>query len=225
MASRRKRSPPARMVSAERLNNLSPMRGLVASGRRLVFDGGLATQLEAMGEDLTGDLWSARLLLEAPHTIVQAHSAFLEAGADLIITASYQCSVPLLVSTLAVDESRAEALIADSVTIADRARRATSRPDALVAASVGPYGACLCDGSEYTGTYSADVGGTMRDTDLIAWHRRRFELLAGAACVDVLAFETLPCRAEARALVALLREAPHAKAYVSFSCKVPRPAM
>ena len=219
MASRRKHRSPARLASAEALANLPPMRGLHGhETSHLVLDGGLATQLEAMGEDLSGVLWSARLLLDAPEKIAQAHAAFLDASADIIISASYQCSVPLLVSTLGIEAARAEALIAESVAIAKRARDA-HRPTALVAASIGPYGACLADGSEYTGAYAAGVAkaGGLGDAELTAWHRPRFEILARSGC-DLLACETLPCRAEARALIALLQSAPHAKAYVSFSC-------
>ena len=56
----------------------------------LVSDGGLATELEARGHDLSDALWSARLLVDAPQEIVAAHVAFFRAGAALATTASYQ---------------------------------------------------------------------------------------------------------------------------------------
>jgi hypothetical protein len=180
-ASRRKRSP-VRMPSAERLQNLPPMRGLPST--RFVLDGGLATQLEAMGEDLSGSLWSARLLNDSPETIVRAHAAFLEAGADLIISASYQCCVPLLQEKLEIDASRAEELIAESVVLAMRARDEAGRPEAVVAASIGPYGACLADGSEYTGSYAADVGGDMSDAGS-ANRGRRTHIVSHALLTDL----------------------------------------
>ena len=196
------------------------MRGINTAGKRKIcLDGGLATQLEALGEDLSGDLWSAKLLQSDPDKILQAHADFLRAGADVIITASYQCSMPLLMSTLDIEQAHAKRLIKLCVTLANMARAAAKRPDACVAGSIGPFGACEADGSEYTGAYSADIGGAMTDAMLIKWHRPRFELLARSPHVDVLAFETLPCRAEARALLSLLAEFPHAKAYISFSCK------
>jgi homocysteine S-methyltransferase len=67
-----------------------------------------------------------------------------------------------------------------------------------VAASVGPYGAALADGSEYRGRYGLSVA------QLEAWHRPRLEVLADAGA-DVLALETIPDVDEAEALVNLVR--------------------
>ena len=70
--------------------------------------------------------------------------------------------------------------------------------DGWVAGSVGPYGAMLADGSEYTGAY---VGRAWASRELRAFHRPRMELLAEAGA-DVLACETVPAAAEAEALIA-----------------------
>ena len=85
----------------------------------------------------------------------------------------------------------------------------------IVAGSVGPYGACQADGSEYTGSYIP----SMTQSDLVTWHRPRLETLAGAG-IRVVALETLPALSEALALLELLREFPDLKAWVTFSCKV-----
>jgi homocysteine S-methyltransferase len=188
---------------------------------RLVVDGGLATQLEALGANLSGDLWSARLLQENPVLIQRAHADFLAAGADVCITASYQTSLPLLHKILGLDERAATQLIASSVAIAHEAckeamaRRGADekRPPPLVAGSIGPYGACLADGSEYTGAYAA----TMSVDELRAWHAPRFEILIEAGA-DILACETIPCRSEVAALCALLGTRPAARAWVSLAC-------
>ena len=58
----------------------------------LISDGGLATELEARGHDLSDDLWSARLLFDAPDEIATVHRAFYQAGAAIATTASYQAS-------------------------------------------------------------------------------------------------------------------------------------
>lgn len=197
------------------------MRGLPADPTDLVLDGGLATQLEAMGADLQGALWSGRLLHEEPSLVQQAHAAFLAAGADACITASYQCSVPTLKQVLGIGDAEAEALIVRSVTLARAACSAASaatpaRRPPLVAASVGPYGACLNDGSEYTGAYGVGPGAMSADA-LAAWHRRRFELLV-ASGADVLAMETMPCKVEVLALCALLKTAPAARCWISLAC-------
>ena len=58
----------------------------------MLIDGGLSTTLELLGHDISGDLWSARLLLDEPGAIVDAHSAFFAAGAEVATTASYQAT-------------------------------------------------------------------------------------------------------------------------------------
>src|SRR3954447_19581008 len=118
----------------------------------VVLDGGLSTALEEQGADLGGALWTARLLAEEPGRIAAAHRAFYEAGAQVATTASYQASVDGLVAA-GYSEHEAARLIALSVTLARDVRDELSeaRPGLLVAASVGPYGAHLADGSEYVG--------------------------------------------------------------------------
>lgn len=148
------------------------------AARPLVLDGGLGTLLEARGNDLTGSLWSARLLRDDPDEIRAAHAEFAAAGADVLITASYQLGFGV-----GIDDDEVEALLRRSVALAREAA------DAFVAASVGPYGAVCADGSEYTGAYHRGVG------ELGAWHRRRLRVLADAGA-DALAIETIPSLAE-----------------------------
>ncbi|MFW6639790.1 homocysteine S-methyltransferase [Nocardiopsis algeriensis] len=181
----------------------------LAGGRPLVLDAGLATGLEAYGHDLSGGLWSARLLAEAPQEIRRVHRDHLRAGADVVIAAGYQASIPALVAR---GRTRAGAtrLLALSVELAAAERDAFG--SGLVAAGVGPYGAFLADGSEYTGDYGTD------EEELYAWHRERWEVLADSGA-DLIACETVPSAAEARALARLLEETPGARAWLSFSCR------
>jgi homocysteine S-methyltransferase len=156
----------------------------------LVLDGGLATELERRGHDLSGDLWSARVLAEDPAEVVAVHRAFVEVGAQVVTTASYQASFEGFAAA-GLDADATRRLLRRSVELA---REAEPR---WVAASIGPYGAARADGSEYTGDY-----GDMLDVAALRrFHRERLEILAAAA-PDVLALETLPCLAEAEALVA-----------------------
>jgi homocysteine S-methyltransferase len=152
--------------------------------RVVLLDGGLATELERRGHDLSSELWSARLLRDDAAAIVDVHRAFAAAGAEVITSASYQASFDML-------GDDAEPLLRRSVALA---REAGS---VWVAASVGPYGAMLADGSEYRGDYGLSVA------QLRAWHRPRLAVLADAA-PDVLAVETIPCLAEVEALCAEL---------------------
>ncbi|KAF0314386.1 Homocysteine S-methyltransferase 1 [Amphibalanus amphitrite] len=179
-----------------------------------ILDGGLATTLQAAGHDVEGhSLWSAHLLSTQPRAIVDAHAQFIEAGADVVITASYQASVQNLQQHLQLSVDEAISLMKDSVTLAREAAQASGR-EVRVAGSVGPYGACLGDGSEYTGNYLA----TMDRTALKEWHRPRVSALV-AAGADLLAVETLPGPAEALAVLDLLREYPNTPAWVTFSCQ------
>ena len=164
----------------------------------VVLDGGLSTALEEQGATLEGALWTARLLAEAPERIAEAHRAYFTAGAMVATSASYQASVEGLVAA-GCDAAEAQRLITLSVTLAREVRDelAETRRGLLVAASVGPYGAFLADGSEYTGRYGVS-SARLRD-----FHAPRLELLA-AAGPDLLAVETIPDVDEAEVLVSLL---------------------
>lgn len=166
--------------------------------RPVVLDGGLATLLERHGHDLSSHLWSARLLRDDPDAIEAAHREFFAAGAEVATTASYQVSYEGFGAT-GVDRDEVTALLRRSVALAAAARDAVA-PGGWVAASVGPYGAVLADGSEYRGDYDHDVAG------LRAFHRPRLEVLAATvgAGADVLAVETVPCLAEVEAVLAEL---------------------
>jgi homocysteine S-methyltransferase len=167
----------------------------------VVLDGGMSNQLESAGHDLGDELWSARLLAERPEAITEAHLAYFEAGADVAITAGYQATYEGFAHR-GIDRTRATELLVLSVESArEAARRAraggATRP-LWVAASVGPYGAMLADGSEYRGRYGLTVG------ELERFHRPRVETLA-AAGPDVLALETVPDADEAEALLRAVR--------------------
>lgn len=175
----------------------------------VLLDGGLATQLEAQGCDIGNDLWSASLLQSNPSAIVLAHKAYLDAGADCIATASYQASREGY-ATLGLSASEADALILLSVSLARKAR-VEAQSDAAVAASLGPYGAMLHDGSEYRGDY-----GVSSNT-LLEFHASRLEIL-DSLDADVLALETIPSFQEAKVLADLLRDCK-TPAWISFSCR------
>ncbi len=183
-------------------------RALAARGT-LILDGGLSTQLELGGADLENTLWSASVLLDDPAAILAAHRAFLRAGADILITASYQVSFEGFAAR-GLDAATAEAALRASVRIAREAAAGAGR-EVVVAASVGPYGAILADGSEYRGHYG------LTHAELASFHRRRMEALLDAR-PDLLAIETIPSIAEAKALVEVLAGFPGARAWFAFTC-------
>ncbi|MFF0342306.1 homocysteine S-methyltransferase [Kribbella sp. NPDC004875] len=178
-----------------------------ASDQLVILDGGLSNALEDRGHDLSDALWSARLLRDDPAEIAAVHRAYYEAGAMVATTASYQASADGF-ERAGVERAEAERLIASSVRIA-RGVRDLEFPGRLVAASVGPYGAMLADGSEYRGNYGVPAS-VLRD-----FHGPRLELLA-AAGPDLLAVETIPDAVEAEVLVNLLAELD-VRAWFSYS--------
>lgn len=180
---------------------------LTRPGRTVLLDGGLSNQLADQGCDLSGGLWSGRVLAERPEQIEAAHTAYARAGAEVLITASYQVGYEAF-ARHGYGRARTTALLGRSVRLAARAARAADR-EVWVAASVGPYGAVLADGSEYRGRY----GLTVRQ--LASFHRPRIEALL-AADPDVLALETIPDATEAEALLAVLARTG-ARAWLSYT--------
>lgn len=172
----------------------------------VVIDGGLSTQLTALGQDTSGHLWTGRVLLENPEAIRRAHADYVAAGADVVITSSYQ------VSRRGFEQAGMDAAQADAALRASTlaAREAVAGSGARVAASVGPYGAILHDGSEYRGQYGLAVAA------LVDFHRERLDVLADTG-PDLLAVETIPDVVEAEALVRVLADHPDLPAWITFS--------
>jgi homocysteine S-methyltransferase len=196
-----------------------PIRPFLDSRGVLILDGGLASELERAGFDLNDPLWSAKVLLETPDAIGDVHRSYLDAGADCIISASYQATIEGF-RARGLSVAASEDAIRKSVQLAIDARDnfwadeniRGDRLQPLVAASVGPYGAFLADGSEFTGVYGLD------EKSLVDFHRRRWQILSSTGA-DLLACETIPSLREARALARLLGETPDRWAWFSFSCR------
>jgi homocysteine S-methyltransferase len=185
-----------------------------------IVDGALATELQARGVNINGPLWSGNALLNQPEAIEQLHHDYLQAGADVLITASYQVSIQGMADA-GYTENEAEETLRRSVRLAANARQAFLNqhrtPNAehrtpLIAASIGPYGAFTADGGEYHGNYDISPSA------LLAFHQRRFEVLAESEA-DLIAFETTPCLEEARVYAKLLNRWADTPAWISFSCR------
>ena len=197
----------------------SPFSPFLAGGGPVVLDGGLATELERAGHSLDDPLWSARVLLDDPGAIEAVHRAYLAAGADCILTATYQATIPGLAAR-GLSVAEVEEVLREAVRLAVRARRdfwaepgaRQGRLRPIVGASVGPYGAFLADGSEYRGRYGVGRRALTR------FHRRRWEILA-ASDADLLACETIPSLDEAEVLAELAGAADGKPAWLSFSCR------
>ena len=161
-----------------------------------IVDGGLSTVLDEMGEHPSGPLWTATALVDRPEVLVEAHRRFVEAGADIVISASYQASEPGVPRDQLASTT-------------ELVRRSGARE---VACSIGPFGACLADGSEYHGRYDASWD------EVRAFHRRRLDVLVTTE-PDWFAIETIPTAAEAEIIVDELRQLTAAPAWVTFTCR------
>jgi homocysteine S-methyltransferase len=196
---------------------MKPVDQLDLSGLH-VLDGGMATELERRGLDLSGPLWSAHVLESSPEAIAAVHRDYLEAGADCLLTASYQVSVEGF-RQLGLDPrdaaNAAARALRSSVAIAEKVRsdyQAGSSRRIWIAASLGAYGAMLHNGAEYHGNYDCSF------EELVGFHNRRIAVLAGTNA-DFLAFESIPSLEEARAILAALQPYPDLPAYISFTCR------
>ena len=180
-----------------------------------VLDGGMASELEYQGANIDGPLWSAHVLEDAPEKVVAVHRAYIEAGADCILTASYQVS-RMGYAEFGLAPERADAALLKSVALARAAAASFPARRVVVAASLGPYGAALHNGAEYHGNYGVGF------SQLVEFHRERIQVLANAPdaqAPDLLAFETLPSLEEANAICEAIAPWPELAAWFSFTCK------
>ena len=184
--------------------------GQIQRGETLVLDGGMASELEFLGADISGPLWSAQVLEDAPDKVVAVHRAYLEAGADILLTASYQVSRQGY-AELGLTTEHADGALLRSVELACHARAEFPERKILVAASLGPYGAALHNGAEYHGNYDCSFA------ELVQFHRERIAVLAESEA-DLLAFETLPSLEEARAIGEAMQLWPDLAVWFCFNC-------
>jgi len=175
-----------------------------------VLDGGMASELEFLGADISGPLWSAHVLESAPDKVIAVHRAYLAAGAEILLTASYQVSRKGY-GEYGLPASSADAALLRSVQLAEAARAEFPQKPISIAASLGPYGAALHNGAEYHGNYDCSFA------ELVEFHQQRVAVLAGSNA-DLLAFETLPSLEEAEAIREALKPWPNLAAWFSFNC-------
>ncbi|KAL2423338.1 hypothetical protein ABEF95_006704 [Exophiala dermatitidis] len=168
----------------------------------LLLDGGLGTTLEdehGVRFSVKTPLWSSHLLVENPSLLRVVQRDFANAGADIILTATYQASFEGFRNTktqsdvgIAADDAQKYMLSAVSI-----ARDAFNGRPGLVALSLGAYGATMVPSTEYSGDY-----GSMNEHDLFNFHVTRIATFTGDkqawADIDLVAFETLPRLDEVR---------------------------
>lgn len=178
----------------------------------LTLDGGMGSELEQQNINVDNNLWSASALIQSPGTIAKIHQHYFDAGAQGAITDTYQAHVATFLAQ-GFDSHKAYELIDTAVHLAKEGLALSTQDDGLIIGSVGPYGAYLANGAEYTGDYHLSKQAYQD------FHRQRIERLVQDG-VDLIGLETMPNFTEAQALSELLEtEFPETPAYLSFSIK------
>ena len=194
----------------------NPIKPILEQKKYMIIDGALASELQRRGCDLNDSLWSAKVLIEQPELIQQVHYDYFKAGADCAITASYQAT-PMGFAQKGIELEESIKLIKTSVKLAQQAKMQylndiKQDKALLIAGSVGPYGAYLANGSEYTGDYQ------LSESEFIAFHKDRVAALIDAG-VDILACETMPSFLEIKALAKLIQQFPMVNCWFSLTLK------
>ncbi|MEX0380421.1 homocysteine S-methyltransferase [Leuconostoc sp. MS02] len=180
------------------------------NSRTVILDGGMGSELAKRDVTVDTSLWSSGALIDAPNDVRDIHKNFFNSGADVAITDTYQAHVKTF-ENVGIDEKKAYSLIDKAVTLAKEGLEQSVKQDGIIAGSIGPYGAYLANGAEYTGDYQLSQKAYQD------FHRPRLIRLV-ASGVDVLALETMPNFQEAKAIADLIKnEFPASDAYLSFS--------
>ncbi|WWD00775.1 hypothetical protein V866_007710 [Kwoniella sp. B9012] len=145
-----------------------------------ILDGGMGTTLESLGHSVSSDLWGSEILYTDPSTMQSIHKGYVEAGADLVETCTYQLTPANLQSYLSSSStttnsseehkeqsSSSSSIIRSSVNLVHD----SFHDEPGVVFSCGPYGSTLKPGAEYSGIYPSpygpndplDSGGTKTD--------------------------------------------------------------
>jgi homocysteine S-methyltransferase len=201
----------------------------------LILDGGLGTTLEddyqVVFSSANTPTWSSHLLVSAPETLAKVHKSFVEAGADVILTATYQASFEGFSSTRRYDgdssatqrgsyysQAEAKDIMRSAVPLA---RSAFGSKQGLVALSLGAYGATTIPSTEYTGKYPPQMEHSFA---LDLWHSQRIMAFEAHQktwdSIDLVAFETLPRLDEIKSVRGAMRRLSEQKPFW-ISCVFP----
>ncbi|CUM65399.1 uncharacterized protein PRCAT00003035001 [Priceomyces carsonii] len=182
----------------------------ILKSQTLVMDGALGTELEDMVpkdskfQPRYHSLWSGTVLLNQPDLVYEVHRKYLEEGCDIILTSSYQLSFQGLEDQLGASLEKAQEIWDKSVAVADKAIRDYSishHRNIYLFGSIGPYGAYLHNGAEYTGQY-----GDISQEELVEHHKDLVSYFIKDDRVDAIAFETIPNLTELKAVIQIMTQ-------------------
>ncbi|CCE82713.1 Piso0_002454 [Millerozyma farinosa CBS 7064] len=210
---------------------MKQMLGEILGDKHLVLDGALGTELESIipstskSQPRDDPLWSTRVLINEPKLVEEVHYRYLMSGSNIITTCTYQASLcGLLKYGDHFSKEDALGLWQKSVDVGKSAARryykeCSRAQRVLIAGSIGPYGAYLADGSEYSGNY-----GDFSNKQLEQFHFDLMKFLILNKDVDLIGVETLPSLREFKVLFKLFLKLSNKynsnkKIYFSFDFK------
>eukprot|EP01038_Epipyxis_sp_PR26KG_P005628 gene5628-7772_t len=183
----------------------------------LILDGALGSEVKYRNpSSMDPYLWSAGALIDDISTINGIHLDYIQQGADIITTSSYQISYESFQRFRGYSISQTNKYLLDSINVAHSAKtRACDlvEKSIFVASSIGCYGAHLADGSEYHGEYGKSLSYLMN------WHEQKLNYVA-LQNPNIIACETIPCKMEAIALTKLIaNSSSQFCSWISLACK------
>lgn len=205
---------------------LSSSRALFKNNRVTVVDGGMGTELGKCLdlEKLHPHLWSTGALLgDATRQLVaNVHASFIAAGAQMIVTATYQLSSQSLAESAPPEKYNSVAAVVElAIQTAKNARANNknsggSNATVMIAGSIGPIGSTIAGGKEYTGDYSSiGIGDQNLDESasakMAAYHAERLTALLSSPDVDCILLETMPRLDEVLVVLQLVAAAADGK--------------
>ena len=117
----------------------------VANGNVIVLDSGISTELERRGAKMRDTQWSGSVSIEAFDLLVDTHTAYIDAGADVITVNSYASSRLVLDNTKS--EENFKEINRKNIEAALEAREKSGVKDILIAGSISHQASWQRDGT------------------------------------------------------------------------------
>ena len=146
---------------------------LKGEGRPMILDGGMGTALERNGVPMDDRVWSGRAMLTHPDAVRSAHEAFIEAGAEAILTNTFSTARHMLEpGGLGSEVRKINSLAVD---LAKQARERVARSPVAIVGSI-------CE-------WTSDLNPTWCSPEVVGQAAREQAEVLAESGVDILALE------------------------------------
>ena len=146
---------------------------LKGEGRPIILDGGMGTALERNGVPMDNRVWSGRAMLTHPDAVRSAHEAFIQAGAEAILTNTFSTARHMLEpGGLGSEVRKINSLAVD---LAKQARERVARSPVAIVGSI-------CE-------WTSDLNPTWCSPEVVGQAAREQAEVLAESGVDILALE------------------------------------